>query len=115
MRFVFEWMFGISVAVIFPMALLVIYTTRNSIKKVIMRLEQRIFNWKWFHDYRWERQRKVLKKQWEEKDGDYSSSSGITDEKEQAQKRVPFWRRQVIPVTEVVVDAEKGVNGKSVG
>ena len=114
LKFVFEYMFGISLAIIFPMVLLVIYTTRLSITKVIVRLETRIVNWKWFHKIRWERQRKDMKKRWEEKDCDYASSSGVAEEKEQAKKRVPFWRRQVVKGT-VIVDAEKGVNGKSGG
>jgi hypothetical protein len=104
-------MFGISAAVIFPMLLLVVYTTRLSIAKVIMRLEKRIVNWKWFHNLRWERQQKEIIRQWEEKEGDYASSSGVTDEKEQAEQRIPFWRRQVGRE----VDTEKAVNGKSVG
>jgi predicted tellurium resistance membrane protein TerC len=114
LKFVFEYMFGISIAIIFPMVLLVIYTTRLSITKVIVRLEKRIVNWKWFHKIRWERQKKDMKKRWEENDGDYASSSGVAEEKEQAKKRVPFWRRQVVKET-VIVDAEKGVNGKSGG
>jgi predicted tellurium resistance membrane protein TerC len=104
-------MFGISIAIIFPMVLLVIYTTRLSITKVIIRLKKRVVSWKWFHMIRWERQRKEMKRQWEEKDGDYASSSGFVEEKEQAKKRVPFWRRQVEKES-VIVDAEKGVNGK---
>jgi len=49
----------------------------------------------------------------EEKEGDYASSSGFSTDKEQAEKRVPFWRVQV---GREVVDTEKGVvNGKSVG
>jgi len=55
-----------------------------------------------------------MKKRWEEKDCDYASSSGVAEEKEQAKKRVPFWRRQVVKET-VIVDAEKGVNGRSGG
>lgn len=106
-------MFGISVAIIFPMVLLVIYTTRVSITKVLRRLEKRVASWKWFHKLQWERQKRDLKKQLEEKEGDYASSSGVSTEKEQAEKRVPFWRGQVGKET---VDAEKGVvNGKSVG
>jgi hypothetical protein len=115
MNFVFEYMFGISIAIIFPMVLLVIYTTRVSIAKVLGRLEKRIMNWKWFHNLGRERQKRDLKRHSEEKDGDYASSSGISAEKEQAEKRVPFWRRQVGKEV-VVVDAEKGVaNGMSGG
>lgn len=55
----------------------------------------------------------MLRKQWEEKDGDYASSSGVTEDKEQVKKRVPFWRKGV---GKEVLDAEKGaVNGTSVG
>lgn len=105
-------MFGISVAIIFPMVLLVIYTTRVSIAKVLRRLEKRVGIWKWFHDLKLERKKRDLKKQWEEKEGDYASSSGFSTEKEQAENRVPFWRGQV---GKEIVDAEKGVvNGKSV-
>jgi hypothetical protein len=86
-------MFGISMAVILPMFLLVIYTTRLSIAKFLIRMEKRILDWKWFHKIRWERKKKILRKQWEEKDGDYASSSGITENKERAKKRVPFWRK----------------------
>jgi hypothetical protein len=52
LKFVFEYMFGISIAIIFPMVLLVIYTTRLSIAQVIIRLEKRVVNWKWFHKIR---------------------------------------------------------------
>jgi len=113
LNFVFEYMFGISMAVILPMFLLVIYTTRLSIAKVIMRMEKRISDWKWFHEIRWQRKKKMLRKQWEENDGDYASSSGVAEEKEQAKKRVPFWRKRV---GKGVLDAEKGAaNGTSVG
>ena len=113
MNFVIEYMFGISMAVILPMFLLVIYTTRLSIAKFLIRMEKRILDWKWFHKIRWERKKKILRKQWEEKDGDYASSSGITENKERAKKRVPFWRKGV---GKEVLDTEKGAtNGTSVG
>ena len=113
MNFVFQYMFGISAAIIFPLMLLVIYTTRVSIAKVLGRLENRVVSWKWFHKLHRERQKRELKKQLEEKEGDYASSSGFSTEKEQAEKRVPLWRVQV---GREVVDTEKGVvNGKSVG
>ncbi len=68
--------------------------------------------WKWFHKIRWQRKRKIWRKQWEEKDGDYASSSGASEDKEQAKKRVPFWRKDV---GKEVMDTEKGVaNRKSV-
>jgi hypothetical protein len=113
LNYVIERMFVISIAVILPMFLLVIYTTRLSIAKVIMRLEKRILDWKWFHNIRWQRKQKMWRKQWEEKDGDYASSSGVAEDKEQVKKRVPFWRKRV---EKEVVDAEKGAaNGTSVG
>jgi hypothetical protein len=105
-------MFGISLAVILPMIALVIYTTRLSIAKVIIRVEKRIMDWKWFHRIRWQRKKKIWRRHWEEKDGDYASSSGAAEDKEQAKKRVPFWRKGV---GKEMVDTEKGVaNGKSV-
>jgi hypothetical protein len=113
LNYVIERMFVISIAVILPMFLLVIYTTRLSIAKVIMRLEKRILDWKWFHNIRSQRKRKMWRKQREEKDGDYASSSGVAEDKEQAKKRVPFWRKGV---GKEAVDAEKGAaNGTSVG
>ena len=104
-------MFGLSIAIIFPMVLLVIYTTRVSIAKVVLRMEKRLFGWKWWNNLAWQRKRQGWVRRSEDKDGEYASSSGVEEEKEEALKRVPFWRRGV-GQEEVSTDAEMGTNGK---
>ena len=104
-------MFGLSIAIIFPMVLLVIYTTRVSIAKVVLRMEKRVFSWQWWNNLGWQRTKQGWMRKSEE-NGEYASSSGVEEEKEEALKRVPFWRRRV-GKEEVSHDAEKGVNGRS--
>jgi hypothetical protein len=105
LRYVFIYMFGISLAIILPMVLLVIYTTRHSIAKIPIRLGKRVVNCNWLVEIRRERQKRNFKRQLEEKDKYYASSSGFFSKKEQAEKRVPFWRKQV---EKKVVDSEMG-------
>jgi hypothetical protein len=108
--YVLRYMFVVSIAVIVPLIGLVVYTTRRAIRKVVWRVEQSLMNHSWFGRLRWERKKKLLRKKWEEREGEGVSSVADMDEKRFERRKVGLWRnKNAIPV----VDAEKGatVNG----
>jgi hypothetical protein len=110
--YVLKYMFVVSIAVIVPLIGLVVYTTRRAIGKVIWRLDQSLMNHSWFRRLRWERKKKLLRRKWEEREGEGVSSVADMDEKGFGfeRRKVGFWRKKnATPV----VDAEKGttVNG----
>lgn len=108
--YVLKYMFVVSIAVIVPLIGLVVYTTRRAIGKVIWRLDQSLMNHSWFGRLRWERKKKLLKRKWEEREGEGVSSVADMDEKGFERRKVGFWRKKNAIH---IVDAEKGatVNG----
>jgi hypothetical protein len=108
--YVLKYMFVVSIAVIVPLIGLVVYTTRRAIGKVIWRLDQNLMNHRWFGRLRWERKKKILKRKWEEREGEGVSSVADMDEKGFERRKVGFWRKKN---ASPVVDPEKGatVNG----
>ena len=103
--YVLKYMLLVSIAVIVPLIGLVVYTTRRALGKVIWRLDQSLMNHSWFGMQRLEGKTKLLRRKWEEREGEGVSSVADIDEKGFERRKVGFWRKKsAIPV----VDAEKG-------
>jgi len=116
MHYVLKYMFIVSVTVIVPLIGLVIYTTRLTITKLIIRLNKRIVNLKFWHQMKRDRRKvKWEKKKREANDVDSLSTAADVTDVRPIRKRKPFWRKKKADL--VAVDAEKGehlevINGK---